>query len=976
MSIVRRLAWQLGALGLCFGLMIAVAPRAIAQTGTGSVAGFVTDSAHQPLAGAAVTLRDLSTNITRSTTTSGKGFYYLGGLRPGSYEAKVAHIGSQPATRQVRVFVGDQAKLDFALVSSTITLQEVVVRTAPPPPQTSEVATNVTEEQLRQLPSPSRNFLDLAGLAPSVNITPDRISGTAKTFQAGAQPSSNINVFVDGQSYKNDLTNVGGVAGQDASRGNPFPRNAVQEYRIITNSYKAEYQKASSGIITAATRSGTNVWQGSIFTDYQNQGFVALDSFQRADKANNPSFAKPDYSRVLAGGSVGGPIVHDKLFLFGSYEGNFQNRQGVTRFNGDPANWPAAVQAVNGEVHTAPFRSSLAFAKLNWNATDNQQLELSGNLRSERDQRSFGGQFAGPDRAFSAGENFRNNVYDAQLKHSYFGDKWLNEAAVSWQYFQFNPEPFNFTAPGLQYNGIGRLGGNDSRQDLTQKHLVFRDDWTYSGLQWAGAHVVKVGGIFDLARYSLNKQLNENPVFIYDARNNYQFPIQAQYGFGNGLVKGNNNQLGFYAQDDWSPSSRLVINAGIRWDYESGMYDMNYVTPQAVIDSLTAYRSQLYVNIDPNRYFTNGTQRKAFKGAFQPRLGFSYALDESQNTTVFGAAGIFYDRFGFNNFIDETYRRQHPNYTFNFGTTNSADTLAWDPSLMSRQGLDSVIAAGKAPPQEVFLVPNDLKPPKSYQFTGGLRHAFGRIKTSIAYTGVRSKNGFSYEWANVTLNPATNDCCLTNNLPAYQNILVGNNSVRTWYDAVEVKVDRPYARPEDSNWGWGAGLAYTLSWADQEGGDLFSFPQVTIGPNARHPTSFDQRHRVTANFVTDLPFLYGIQFSGLITLSSGSPFNKISFANGQRTFLGQAYPDRKFFIVPNAFAYRNVDLRLRKDFPQFAGTRLGVTADLFNAFNFQNLGCFNETYQNGDGSLNPDFGKAGCVISDPRRFQIGFQYDF
>ena len=84
-----------------------------------------------------------------------------------------------------------------------------------------------------------------------------RLDGTGKEFAAGAQPAEQINVFIDGASYKNDII-TGGVAGQDASRGNPFPRNAIQEFRVLTQNYKAEYQKSSSAILTATTRSGGN----------------------------------------------------------------------------------------------------------------------------------------------------------------------------------------------------------------------------------------------------------------------------------------------------------------------------------------------------------------------------------------------------------------------------------------------------------------------------------------------------------------------------------------------------------------------------------------------------------------------------------------------------------------------------------------------------------------------------------------------
>jgi hypothetical protein len=966
MSLVFHGCWA-----LAFVVVATAVPSGLAsaQTSTASIRGTVTDSARVPVAAAEVIARNVASGVQRSSSTNDRGFYALSGLTPGNYELTIRHIGSAPVVRSVQAQVGQNLTLDFRLAPATVQLQELVVQAAPvTETQTTENATNVTQAQIQNLPSSSRNFLDLAQLAPGVRVTPDRINGQAKTFASGALPADNINVFIDGQSFKNDIT-IGGVVAQDASRGNPFPRNAVQEFRIITNNFKAEYQKASSAIITAVTKSGGNEWEGSVFTGYQNKSLVALDTFQLAVK-NDPlattPFVKPDYSRVLTGISGGGPLIRDKLFFFGAYEGNYQNRAGTTRFNGDPATWPAPVAALQNETHTSPFRSSLFFAKLSYNFSRDQLFEVLGNLRKETDKRRFGGQLGEVFRAFEAGEDLRNNVVDVGLKHTYFGHNWLNEALASYQWYQNNPDPFNFDLVGQDYAGIGRIGGADSRQDLTQRRFSFRNDWTYSGLQAGGSHVIKIGANLDLLKYNMNKQLNENPIFSFNNSNSFAFPVQAQLGVGNPLVDGTNNEVGVYVQDDWSPTPRLLVNAGIRWDYESGMYNGNYVTPPAVRDSLIQLQSSLFIPIDVNRYTTDGTQRKAFKGAFQPRLGLSYALDEDRKTTVFAAGGIFYDRFGFNSFLDETYKRQHPNLFFNFSSGGGGGTIAWDPSYFSRQGLLNLVAAGFSPPQEVFLVPNDLKPPKSYQFSGGVKQQVGPIFTSVTYTGIRGRNGFSYEWANVALDPATNNCCISVATP-YQNILVGNNTVRTWYDGLEGRIDRPYRRSEN-NYGWGFGVAYTLSWAYAEGNDLFSFPTITTNFNDKHPIADDQRHRVVVNWVTDVPFAFGIQFSGVATFASGKPFKTIqqSGVAGQTANLG-------FRRGPS---FKNLDVRLRKDFPNFAGTRLGITADLFNVFNTQNLGSFDETLILSDGSTNNKFGSASTTVSDPRRFQIGFQYDF
>jgi hypothetical protein len=289
---------------------------------------------------------------------------------------------------------------------------------------------------------------------------------------------------------------------------------------------------------------------------------------------------------------------------------------------------------------------------------------------------------------------------------------------------------------------------------------------------------------------------------------------------------------------------------------------------------------------------------------------------------------------------------------------------------MSKRGLDSILALGVAGTQEVFLVPNDLKPPKTYQWNVGVRQLIGTVLASVAYTGARGRNGYSYEWAQLTLNPETNDCCLSISTPAYRNILVGNNDVHNWYDALEFRVDRSY-RPGET-FGWGAGIAYTLSWADTEGGDLFSFPQVRVGFNTNHPIRDDQRHRIVANWVIDVPWAFGVQFSGLATFASGKPFNRIEFVvlpppqGNLRVLRG----------IERGPWFKTVDLRVRKDFPGFGGTRLGVTADLFNIFNTDNLGNFVDEAVSPGGVPNPSFGNAREVVSDPRRFQLGVQYDF
>ena len=125
--------------------------------------------------------------------------------------------------------------------------------------RTSEVATNVTTQQIENLPQDDRNFLNFAALAPGIRLSTDP---QRKTFAGDAQDPEQTNIFIDGVSTKNDILQ-GGTVGQDSSRGNPFPQSAVQEFRVITQNYSAQYDHASSAIITAVTKSGGNEFKGA-----------------------------------------------------------------------------------------------------------------------------------------------------------------------------------------------------------------------------------------------------------------------------------------------------------------------------------------------------------------------------------------------------------------------------------------------------------------------------------------------------------------------------------------------------------------------------------------------------------------------------------------------------------------------------------------------------------------------------------------
>lgn len=982
------------------GLAIAIfsTGSAVAQNTTGTIRGNITGGGGVALSDAQISARNVATGVLRNTTSRNDGSYVLPGMIPGTYDLSVRRIGTSAQTRQVVVQIGATLIQDFSLVQTAQQLQSVVVTAAPTvETRTSEVATNVSGAQIARLPTASRNFLELAALAPGITIAEDRVNQTNfRTIQAGGQSASAVNLFIDGTSFKNDLTGSG-IAGQDASRGNPFPQSAIQEYRVISQNFKAEYQKASSAVITAQTKSGTNEWSGSALVGYQNASMVQLDSFQRRDqhvadsiaaKNGTPStFSKPPYNRTLTSLSFGGPIIKDKLHIFASYEGNIQNRSGRVNFATPPTGF-AALDTVNLQQYNgtfgSPFREDLIFAKLSDAINDHSSLDVSFTNRHETEVRDFD-----LSHAYQAAVDYHQLVTVGQAKYSWFVGPWLNEAKMDLSNIVRNPAPYTPGIPARDfiYNGDHFIGSNLSTQDYQEKRVGFRDDITYTGLHGLGEHVIKGGASLDFVQYNVYKDNNGTPTFYYAPVNNgqtynYATPFQLIYGRGDPTLNAPNREVGAYIQDDWTPVQRLTINVGIRWDYESHMLNYDYVTPKALVDTITKYNSALPTPLDLSRYLSTGTNRKPFYGAFQPRLGFSYAIDKESKTTIFGGFGIYYDRLPYDLAVDETQKISHPTYTIQFaprGVAPTAGQIAWNDAYFTanRAALDALVGASGKP--EAWFLNTDLKVPKSNQFNFGVRQLVNDWALSATYAGVRGLDQLTMNWANHKLRPDGTCCIDYDTAPiGYSNFIYSTSDGKTWYDALQVQIDRPYRRLAESDIGWGFGLAYTYAIRSVQGmdnlGDEFEYPNAlgipkhssTAGNNA---LSGDERQHLVLNGVTDLPYLWGMQLSGLATL--GGKYAQ-DVGCPPRFGAGCANYERGGFVVPGLFPYQNVNLRLRKDFAHLGTAKsVGLTLDVYNALDHDNLGCYNTGNRS-----DPNFGKANCTVTDARRFQVGAQYDF
>lgn len=974
---------------LLLALPAMLATPAAAQTNTSSLRGVVLDQSG-PVADATVEAVDTQSGFRYTAKSGPDGSFALPGLTPGVYKLTISSPAYSAQSREVQVLVGQDVTADFVLspsevISESVTVigegVDLLVET-----RTSEIGTNITPQQIEALPQNNRNFLGLASLAPGVRFT-DNQDETAK-FRSGGQDSRQVNVFVDGLSYKNDVLQ-GGAFMQDSSRGNPFPLNAVQEFRVLTQNYKAEYEKAAAAVITAVTKSGGNDFHGEVLYLTQDQGSVSQDDFskERGEK-------KPDYERTQGALSIGGPIVRDKLHFFASYERNEQDRNATVflggSYNAAPPNVRQFIDQFETGVLTSPFESDLFFGKLSWQPTSGQTFFVTAHRRDEQEVRGYGGQ-----RTRDGAESFEIGTDAAVAKHTWvIGNSTLNEASLTYQKQEWNPAALDSSSPRLNYIGILDVGGKDATQDFKQDRIGVRDDVSWA-MSWRGNHTLKTGVGINWLDYSVTKNTFENGLFEFRSDEQWQFPFQARVGFGDPELDFNNTQAGLYLQDDWQ-IGHVTLNLGVRWDYESNMINNDYRTPPELVSALeSACRTYgqpvggqttwcLRDVLDLDRFTTDGNDRDPYYGMIQPRIGFAWDVKGNAKTVVFGGWGKYYDRVVLNDIFDEQYRQQFKIYSFCFSADGSpapncgVPAIAWRPEYLSGEALRGLVASGQAPGPEVFLVDNEMRPPRSDQWTLGVRQQLGSWLTSLAYAGSRGYNGLIYFFGD--LPPGTTfEQRFGNNVgvPGYARVFTTSMSRRTWFDGIYFTLDHPMA----ANGRWGFNLSYTYSDAEQNGTDntgegvaFGAFDYLNPQSFYRFAASNTEKHRLVMNGVVALPFHF--QLSSIITLGSGVPYTVFDDSVAPfRVGWNEFFPEKKDFIIPNAWAYRSVDVRLEWQAPElFNAVRLSLIAEGFNIFDYNNYNDFNRDIPRLP-NVNASFGEPRSEFNT-RRFQGGVRVAF
>ena len=974
----RKLAAAL-AIGVAGGAMsLALVAPAHAQESNASLSGRITgaEGVTQVIA------VEVDTGIRRTSTVDADGNYNFASLRPGTYRLEITTARGVQSTDEFDLAVAQDAALDFDLAEVTTvpapegeqvaaTGNEIIVvadriRTM----EGGEIGITISQRLIEQLPQNNRNFLAFADLAPGVQFITNS-SGQSR-LQGGAQDSRTVNVFIDGVGQK-DYVLKNGITGQDSTQGNPFPQLAIGEYRVISSNYKAEFDQVSSVAITAVTKSGTNEFHGEGFVDYTDQDF-------RAPTPNELRDGEKIRTRDLQfGGALGGPIIEDIMHFFVTYEGKrrIEPRDVSPGLDLPVSFFPSEYQDRFGSFNEE-FNENLYFGKIDFSPSIKDLFEFSVKYRDESGESFNSGLSAFSTRTIAKVEEWRGL---ARWEHT--EDTWINDFKVSYEDVTWGPRPFliqdNYVFRATVSNSDGtsrtgdilRIGGGTNFQDKGQKGWLVQDDFTYTGFE---GHTIKVGAKAKWVTLNSFQRNRINPIYTFNTSFNpnggtfndeipYRVELSAPEGVGDPNISSDNFQFGIYAQDDWDVTDRLTLNLGVRWDYEETPAFLDYVHDPEQVAAVGPenYPNLVNANYDINDYISTGSEREAFMGAIQPRIGFSYELDDASRFVIFGGYGRSYDRNQFDFLQQEIAQGLASNRTFNFITgdpdntcTPSPTCVPFDPIYLTPEGREQLIANAPAGAgRELRFINNDLKVPYSDQFSLGLRGRFNLLDAEVGYSHIESKDGFAYLLGNRRPDgsffpPTGNPGAPFGDPPRpFGSIIIGTNGLETSADSAYLKLNKQYT--QTSPWSLTTTYTFTLAEENRQFGETFSldFPSIEDYPFVR--SAGVRKHRLVMAGTVDIP--YGFVLSGKFQIASPRYLTRFTFVEGDPSSRDVSSIETEG--NGDRWGYRQMDLALTKYIPlKFVSdeTRIWVRADVINLFNDRNYNSFSAV--TGERNLN------------------------
>ena len=966
------------------------AGAAYSQATSGTILGRVTDAQQGVVIGATVSAKNEQTGIVRSGQTNSEGEYSLTNLPPGAYTITIVQQGfNTSVSSDNRLEIDQKLRLDVALtvgnVSETIsvTMENPLLQT-----QNSETSQVVDTRRIADLPLLGRNFLDLTRMTTGV------------TTGGGG---NNTNIAVNGQREFGNSIQVDGVE-ITANRNNDTnvrpSVDAVQEFKVSTSAYAAEFGRAAGAVIAIQTKSGGNSFHGSAY-EFFRPGATAARSFF--------SPARSGLQQHNFGGTLGGPIIKDKTFFFASYEG-VRLRDTISYVDSVPPINQIRFLA-NGDVDLSQLRDPITGNPIpifdpNFYAVNFFSEQFPGNIIPANRVSAAGRAilqnfFPPPNTAgtlngyfsnyvVSQPYRFNSNTVDLRVDHNFSSNDRLS---ATYHYVPFNilsqdrfagdipvsgggsadiadsedstnqslaisethifsgsmVNEFRFgfyrssldqrdliTDPGLATQfGVGNINLNDfpATQGFPQvqlstgyvtggstfKPLVFLDNNyqfidTVSGR--IGSHDLKAG--VDLRFLSVKPNFSLFPTGYFFFAGAFQsLTADPSFGFfdpsaffGNGgsdiadLLLGlpqvafvglqlsdpktKSHETAFFAQDSWQVNKRLVLNLGLRYEYQSPYLEEN--------DSLSNFDPATLSYLLAGRGSNSRSLVNPDKNNFMPRVGLAFRLNDK--TVVRAGYGVFFTPE--NDARSDVLTKNYPFATrenfFNdiFGglpfpyriDTGSPRTT----TINIPDGASSISATGipNAKVQSIFFVDPNFKTGYAQMFNLVLQHQLTRtLSLEAGYVGSLSRK-LPYAIGNINLGDR-----ISSQLGEINGqFAVGNAN----YNSLQVKVDNRFSR------GTSIFVAYTYSKSIDNGPAPFNLgrnnqrPQDPFNLAAERAVSAnDIRHNLVASFIYELPIgrgkrflgtsngvanalLGGWQVNGLFNIRSGLPVNVVRSA--------------------------------------------------------------------------------------------------
>jgi len=845
---------------------LALAGGAFAQTTLVTLEGSVKDSGGEALAGAVVNVKNVETGYTYNALVRTDGRYRISGIQPGKHEMEVSLQGFDTQKRLgLTFYVGAKLTIDFVLVPTSLKKEVVVTAEAPMVEVTrSEISNVVDRKKIDELPIllSDKTFEGWSYLS----ITTAGIQTDGSDQVGNAMPRGSGEILMDGVSVERIATGRATIG---------IPSEAIQEFRVITNQFQAEYGNAGDLVRTAVTRSGTNEFRGRLSYFYRNEAFSDVNYFIKYSKYQGDEIAnwtKPTFQYHRYGGFVGGPIKKDKTHFIVVYDG---------------------MRLTNYNVITSPLvpREAVQYIE-----KPNRIMVKVNHQLNEKNIFSFRYNLDYPVRLNMGvgGLNTRDRILDYyRTVHDFFGSWTLFPSGNSMNELrlQFLRQVDDQRIPAPDSYSISRPSGNFGKSPNQPQGSKFRRFQVNDNFNlFLDKHSLKAGFDLSVAPWFFYNPQNIPGTFVFntdkpfDASDASTYPYSFTYAVGNPGVDIDYTEFALFVQDSWKVSSQLTLNLGLR------------------------YNMYFYHNVETAKWDLRN---------LNPRLGFSWDPFGDGKTSVRGGVGTYstniagdaLTNIAFNDTL-ATYRIMFPNYPDPFAVNPFYTPV---PGSVSKAMYDSK---------------KGLIAPYSLQVSLGIERQI--LEDISASTDLIWTKGYRLPFF-IQNNPIIPGTSVTRIDPSMGDYYTLSDIGKSEYKGLYLTVRKRFSR------GWGFDVAYTLSKSEADVDYVTSTPANYEDPENKRmygPTNMDARHVLSLSGLFDLPF--GFQLGTLFYYNSARPWTPIYNGDANKDGLVSDYVDA-FRNSRRGFSSYFLNMRLTKSF-KIGRWGVQVLAEGFNITNNENFG--------------------------------------